>query len=211
MQINLIPKTREQEQRRNQINSIIIMVSVAILVAVGIITAIYYGINASKKSNIKKADSKIEGLRSDIEKYKEVENHVASLVSGSVGIQSILDSRRDLTIVYRHIQALLPRDSWVKDMELNPYMVTFKINAASPSKIAEAIKALENYEAEINLSDNNKEEDNAETKNESDIALKVKMLTSVDVSKFVRVVEENSVYFEATISASISEGIWIKK
>lgn len=213
MQINLIPKTREQEQRRNQINSIIIMVSVSFLVATAIIAAVFFSINASKKNEIKKNDKKISELRADIEKYKDVEGYINNLVEKSSDAYSIISTRRDLNVALLNLQALLPRELSLNEFNLNSNTVRFKIKATSYSKIAEAIKSLEEYEAvvpsnnlsDVNKSSEDKKEDNEKSQN------KTKMFTSVDPSNFNKYEDNNRIYYGCEIVATLSEALWLSE
>ncbi|MEM4260828.1 MAG: hypothetical protein QXG00_06330 [Candidatus Woesearchaeota archaeon] len=206
MQINLIPKTREQEQKQNQINSIIIIISVSILVATAIITAIFYSINFSRKSSIKKEESKINELRSDIEKYKDVEEKINSLVSGTEGIKNIIENRIDLTFALRHLQALLPRETMLGDFSISSSKVSFKLKSNSIGKLTEAIKSLEEYE--VPTVNENKDK-NPDSKNEN--KQKIKMFKNIDVSEFIRSSDNKVNTFQCSIIADISEEIWTIK
>lgn len=212
MQINLIPKTRELEQKRNQINSIIIMVSASILIATGIIIAVIYGINSSKKNNIKKSDTTITELRSEIEEYKDVENYIGSLVKKTSDVKIIIDSSKDLNIVLRNLQALLPRELLLRELNITSTSVSFKVKATSSGKVAEAIKALEDYEAQIDVSskDESKDKDNETDAEKTPEIKKVKMFTFVDPTNFSRYEENGSVYYGCDIIANISEELWHK-
>lgn len=205
MQINLIPKTREQEAKRKKINSIIILSSLMIVSAIAVLSIVFYSINLTKKNSIKKEESKISSLREDIEKYKDVENYVSSLVSGYAGINDIIGGRKDLTFVYRHLQALLPREVWLSDIEMSSGKAFFKLNSVSALKLTEAIKTLEDYTAEPAVSQIIVEDDK---KDEIELP-KVKMFGDIQVIRFVKNTSVDSIYYECSIELNIMENIWI--
>ncbi|NTU69458.1 hypothetical protein HGB13_01330 [bacterium] len=220
MQINLIPKTREQEQKRNQINSIIIIVSASLIISVSIIAAIFYGINSTKKSSIKENEKKISDLRAKILDYSDVEKYITTLVTRLSAVKEILDGRRDLTFVYRNLQALLPREAAISEMTLNSQRTSFVVKANSIEKVVEAIKALEDYEVELLKEETSTEsesavdkdilkEENSDEKKSTD-SKKVKMFTNIDVAEFTRGSRDGETFYQCSIVGTISEEIWQK-
>ncbi len=234
MQINLIPKTREQEQKKKQVNNLVFVVAVVVLASVGILAFILYSINLAREAEIKGLEEKIAGNKKEAENYNLVREKTNFIITGMTGIDDLLRKRKDWVILYSELQNLMPREAYLADFSMGSEegqtnKIFFKTRARSVSKVAEFIESLRTYEIEIPESPETEEpklvnlttlalddlsgddEDNQENQDKEIKTKKIKLFTEIKISNYSKDVSIEGVFYYFEVEAIYVEELWTKK
>jgi Tfp pilus assembly protein PilN len=196
MQINLVPKTRELQDKRKRINGILYLVGLSVIASVGIITFILYTINFAKKNEVKNLESDIDSTRNKILQYAELEIQNNYVVWGLDNVKTVLDTRKDWTVLYGYLEDLMPKESYLTEIFLEPgNIVRFKTEAKSAGKASEFIDSLRSFTYESSSVE----------------GLKLPLFVGVNVSNYSKSIEEDEVKYYFEIEAIFTEDIWTQK
>lgn len=198
MQINLVPKTREERQKRKQLSFMIIMIAVSILIAVGVISLVLYSTNLYKKSKIKNLESEIIETKDNIKKYSELEANIKYLVFGLDYAEEIIEDRKDWINLYSEVEKLMPKETFLKDISIKDGVISFQAKTNSVSKVAEFIESLRKYEFELS---NDSDEEKSR---------KVKLFTNIEVTNYSKSQDGDDLIYTFEFEGEYTEEIWQK-
>lgn len=211
MQINLVPKTREKEQKKAQLSYILSLIGIAVIVVTVIACLVIFGMNVAKKSKVKSLEKNIGEARDKISDYSEIEENVSYLVAATAEAKAILESRKEWNKILDELQSLMPREAFLTEVSIEGNKMVFKTKTTSSGKVAEFINSLMSYEFERIIeeerenSENGEEDNNTEEQKE-----KIKLFENVTVSNYSKQLERERMYYFFDVEATFTEEIWKK-
>lgn len=194
MQINLIPKTKEKELQQKRINFLVFSSIVLLIITTLVLILVLFGINLVKKKTISDLDRSISEVKSNIARYSKLEKNINSIVSGLDSIKQILDNRSSWINLFEKIENLMPKETFLTELSTSGNEINFKVRTTSIDKVAEFIESLRNYKLRLRKED----------------ISKVKLFSNIEISNFLKEVQEGITYYSFDIKANFIEEIWKK-
>jgi uncharacterized protein YoxC len=118
--INLIPQTEVIEQKRSKIVSSSTIFSIVILLITLGISAYLYTTLSKIDSNIKKTETEIESLRSDIKSMADIEVAARNLDKKYNALRSLFNSRVKYSLLLKEFEARKPSMYQFRALMLKP-------------------------------------------------------------------------------------------
>ena len=193
MQINLLPKSKEQESKQKKVNFLTFSFSGLLIGAVAILVIVLYVINITGKSTIDSLDKATEETKGNISKYSELEKNVTSVVSGLENVKQILDTRPKWGNLYQEIESLMPKEAFLTEVVSSGDEITFKTKTISVEKVAEFIGSLRNFEIIVKSGNDSK---------------KQKLFSDIEISNYAKETKNSTTYYMFDVKAHFTEDIW---
>lgn len=197
MQINLIPKTKQEEKERKRNKIILTSIILGIFAVTTAIILVLLGINGVQRVTISSLDKGTEDTKESLESYRELEKNVTTMITGLSSIKQILENRSNWLNIDKEVDTLTPGGVQILQFSGSENKITLKTEAISVRKIADFINALESYEIAI-------------TKDGK--LTKTKLFTEVDVANFTKdESKEKGTMYNFDVKLTFTEEIWKKE
>lgn len=106
--INLIPQEEIVEQRKESLVKASSIFAVVVLILTALVTGYYLYTRNNIKSSIAQKEIEIEGFRSDIKNFSEMEIVARTLDAKYQILTNIFETRRLYSVLFKELQAQLP-------------------------------------------------------------------------------------------------------
>lgn len=143
--INLVPEVQEKKLLLKKINTYATIFGIALLSVFVFSLLIIGGIDLAKKTGITSTQKKIDGVKAESEKYKELEATVISLEKGLAGVKQIVDSSSRWTKLLPHLEKATPTDVKYTYLKLADGAIEGTLEAASVESLAKMIESYKQY------------------------------------------------------------------
>ncbi len=204
MQINLLPKSKEEQKRRKKIQFLVTFICVAILSITVSLVIVSGGINLIRKNTILDLKKDIDKTKDNITVYVDLEKDVLSLMSRLDAIEQIFKERKKWEVFLEEVQSFMPRETFLSEMELPDNKVTFKIVSPTIDKVAEFIESMRDYKIEVDEGNVSENEAVHETK-------KINLFEELEISAYSKETKESVTVYLFEVKAKFSEDLWKKK
>ncbi len=193
MQINLLPKSKEQEKKQEKASFLAYSFSGLLIGAVAILATVLYVMNAIQRNTINDLNKSIALTQGSINQYADLEKSITAVVSGLNDTKQILDTRPKWGNLYKEIEALMPKETFLTDITSSKTQITFKTKTISVEKVAEFIVSLKNFGI---------------SKGNGDQAQKTKLFSDIEISNYSKEIKGLNTYYMFDVKANFSEDVW---
>ena len=144
--INLIPQTEIIEQKRSKIVSSSTIFSIVILLITLGISAYLYTTLSKIDSDIKKTETEIESLRSDIKSMADIEVAARNLDKKYNALRSLFNSRVKYSLLLKEFEARKPSDVSVQSFDVKTGQISVSGTSGSYISVKNLMDNLLNRE-----------------------------------------------------------------
>ena len=144
--INLIPQTEIIEQKRSKIVSSSTIFSIVILLITLGISAYLYTTLSKIDSDIKKTETEIESLRSDIKSMADIEVAARNLDKKYNALRSLFNSRVKYSLLLKEFEARKPSDVSVQSFDVKTGQISVSGTSGSYISVKNLMDNLLNKE-----------------------------------------------------------------
>lgn len=144
--INLVPEIQEQKQRVSKTNSTVVTISVIVVAVLGGLVLALSGLLVATKVSLASTQSKIASTQQEVDKYKELEQTVASLENGLAQVKKIFDGQNDWSKLFPHLEAATPNDIAFTQLSLAPGTISANLTGKSVDSLARFVESYKNYQ-----------------------------------------------------------------
>lgn len=203
MQINLLPKTREDQKIKKRITYLVTVICIGLLSVTGLLFIILGSINLISNNNINNLNKDIEKTKDDINVYSDLEKDVNFLTSRLDIAEKVFENRKKWDIFLGEIQKFMPKETFLTELEMPGDNIKFKIASPTIGKVAEFIESMRKYEIEINNKNNNDDVVHEENNNK-------KLFQDLEVSAYSKETKDGIAFYLFEVKAKFIDSDFIE-
>lgn len=144
--INLAPDVRQDKLKLKRRNFMVTLIAVILLVVTIVFILLLQGYRLSRVYSLDQTKKKIESTKTELKKYKDIEDMVVNIEQGLKAINDIENSEPKWSQFLPVLEKVTPNDIRFTELSVENKEFTAKAEGRSISSIARIIKSLENYE-----------------------------------------------------------------